>query len=61
MKYFRMSYGEVVMGRSYINIILLNASIPSFSHNKDDGNKEKKNRIDMKKVRHANEVLDLLK
>lgn len=28
MKYFRMSYEEVVYKRSYINLILLNASIP---------------------------------
>ena len=29
MKYFRMSYDEVVYKRSYINLILLNAAIPS--------------------------------
>lgn len=29
MKYFRMSYEEVVFKRSYINLILLNAAIPS--------------------------------
>ena len=28
MKYFRMSYEEVVFSRSYINIMLLNKSIP---------------------------------
>lgn len=28
MKYFRMSYEEVVFRRSYINLILLNAAIP---------------------------------
>lgn len=28
MKYFRMSYEEVVFKRSYLNIILLNAAIP---------------------------------
>ena len=31
MKYFRMSYEEVVFNRSYINIILLNRSAPSLS------------------------------
>lgn len=36
MKYFRMSYEEVVFNRSYINVILLNRSIPSW----DDQNKE---------------------
>lgn len=29
MKYFRMSYEEVVFKRSYINLLLLNAAIPS--------------------------------
>lgn len=28
MKYFRMSYEEVVFKRSYLNILLLNAAIP---------------------------------
>lgn len=36
MKYFRMSYEEVVFNRSYLNIILLNRSIPSFSTNTKD-------------------------
>ena len=39
MKYFRMSYEEVVYNRSYINIMLLNRSIPSFS-TKDENEKE---------------------
>lgn len=30
MKYFRMSYKEVVEERSYLNILLLNASIPQY-------------------------------
>ena len=30
MKYFRMPYREVVCERSYLNILLLNASIPSY-------------------------------
>lgn len=33
MKYFRMSYEEVVFNRSYLNIILLTSSIPSFNTN----------------------------
>ena len=38
MKYFRMSYEEVVFKRSYITIMLLNRSIPSFcSIDKDKG------------------------
>lgn len=36
MKYFRMSYEEVVFNRSYINIMLLNRSIPSFKVDKDE-------------------------
>ena len=36
MKYFRMSYEEVVFKRSYINIILLNRSIPSYNFDKED-------------------------
>lgn len=35
MKYFRMSYEEVVFNRSYINIMLLNKSIPSFKSKTD--------------------------
>lgn len=37
MKYFRMSYEEVVFNRSYINIMLLNRSIPSFKTKENDG------------------------
>ena len=35
MKYFRMSYEEVVFRRSYINIMLLNKAIPNFKSGKD--------------------------
>ncbi len=35
MKYFRMSYEEVVFKRSYINIMLLNRAIPSYKTDKD--------------------------
>ena len=43
MKYFRMSYEEVVFNRSYINIILLNRSIPSWDNpdKKEDEGSEK--------------------
>ncbi len=37
MKYFRMSYEEVVYRRSFLNIILLNRSIPSYKFDKDKG------------------------
>lgn len=39
MKYFRMSYEEVVFNRSYLNILLLNRSIPSFNIDDHDDNK----------------------
>ena len=37
MKYFRMSYEEVVFKRSFLNIILLNRSIPSYKLDGDKG------------------------
>lgn len=44
MKYFRMSYEEVVFNRSYINVILLNRSIPSWDdpNKEEDGDKRRK-------------------
>lgn len=44
MKYFRMSYEEVVFNRSYINVILLNRSIPSWDapNKKEDEGSDKK-------------------
>ncbi len=38
MKYFRMSYEEVVFNRSYLNIMLLNRSIPTWDSDKDSNN-----------------------
>ena len=38
IKYFRMSYEEVVFKRSFLNIMLLNRSIPSFKLDNDRGN-----------------------
>ncbi len=58
MKYYRMSYDEVVNRRSYTNIILLNSAIPSYGGGKDkkgDGKGEKP-----KEVRHANQIFDQL-
>lgn len=46
MKYFRMSYEEVVFNRSYINVILLNRSIPSWddpNKKEDEGGDKKRN------------------
>lgn len=64
IKYFRMSYEEVVFNRSYINIMLLNRSIPTFNTKKDKGgendninNKKytQKEHHDIEKVQHAND------
>lgn len=35
MKYFRMSYDDVVNRRSYINLILLNRAIPGYKPSTD--------------------------
>lgn len=43
MKYFRMSYEEVVFRRSYLNIMLLNRSIPSFNLDDKDEKQERTN------------------
>ena len=47
MKYYRMSYEEVVNERSYSNIMLLNAAIP--------GTKPKEERAEKAKELPANE------
>ncbi len=36
MKYFRMTYEEVVFKRSYVNLLLLNAAIPGIKPPGDD-------------------------
>lgn len=42
MKYFRMSYEEVVYKRSFLTIMLLNRSIPTFdTENEKDTTKPK--------------------
>jgi len=61
MKYFRMSYEEVVFRRSYINILLLNRSIPSFYSSKGDDDKgEMATRINKHKFRHESELFGSL-
>ena len=42
MKYFRMSYKEVTEERSYLNILLLNASIPQYHDGKKPNKKKEK-------------------
>nr|DAO22994.1 MAG TPA: hypothetical protein [Caudoviricetes sp.] len=55
MKYYRMSYDEVVHKRSYINIMLLNASIPGSKRLKDaKGGDSEAVQVEGKKV-HAND------
>lgn len=49
MKYYRISYEEIVGKRSYLNIMLLNSAIPGIKP-KDGEDKEEK-----KKQLHANE------
>ena len=64
MKYFRMSYEEVVFNRSYINIMLLNRAIPTYNTKKDKcgENDNKKNKKytqkeyhNIEKEQHAND------
>lgn len=49
IKYFRMSYEEVLYKRSYINIILLNRSIPSFKSDRGEELEDKRNKNHGKK------------
>lgn len=50
MKYFRMSYREVVFERSYINILLLNRAIPGI---KPIDEEEKENTSPLPKVKRT--------
>ena len=62
MKYFRMSYEEVVSKRSYINIILLNRSIPSYKTDRDkieerqDGEDTVRVKRDNRKFEHESQL-----
>lgn len=51
MKYFRMSYEEVVFRRSYLNILLLNHSIPSTNFDKDEDESEVETKLNPRKKR----------
>lgn len=53
MKYFRMSYEEVVFKRSYINLLLLNAAIPGCKPYGEDDNQKNDTTQDQKV--HAND------
>lgn len=62
MKYFRMSYEEVVFKRSYLNLILLNRAIPGIKpFDKGDGDgmpaREKITRHKLKTM-HANSFFE---
>ena len=63
MKYFRMSYEEVVFKRSYINLILLNRAIPGMKpFDKDGSNKGSAQKVThgKQKNQHANEFFEAL-
>lgn len=59
MKYFRMSYEEVVFKRSYLNIMLLNRSIPSWDNDETEISKKDNHNINthqtIKKPVHASD------
>ena len=59
-----MSYEEVVFNRSYINIILLNRSIPSFNtdNEEEDGNNgtHSSRRVETHAFRHESELFNSL-
>lgn len=58
MKYFRMSYEEIVFKRSYANLMLLNASIPTYipkERNSVGNNNKKQN-----KQQHANNYFECM-
>lgn len=59
MKYFRMSYEEVVFNRSYINIILLNRSIPSWDNpdKKEDEGSDKKRKEEISTCKPINKSI----
>lgn len=68
MKYFRMSYEEVLYKRSYLNITLLNRSIPTYGDDRGDKkipednkkeNKQEHNKID-KDIHAANFFLGMM-
>ncbi|MEE0936533.1 MAG: hypothetical protein UIG52_00725 [Bacteroidales bacterium] len=44
MKYYRMSFKEITEERSYINIMLLNASIPKYIR-EDEGKSKKQKKM----------------
>ena len=57
MKYFRMSYEEVVFKRSYLNLLLLNRAIPGykpFDKKEEEGSRKKP------KSQHANNFFEQL-
>lgn len=55
MKYFRMSYEEVVFKRSYINLLLLNAAIPGYKPvDEENGDEEENEQNTGTEIVHAN-------
>lgn len=60
MKYFRMDYEEILNRRSYKNIVLMNASIPSYDTDIDKDEMEEEEIKEKFVPRHANEIFDQL-
>jgi hypothetical protein len=55
-----MDYEEILNRRSYKNIVLLNASIPSYDTDTDKDEREEEERKEKFVPRHANEIFDQL-
>lgn len=63
MKYFRMSYEEVVYRRSYINLVLLNRAIPGikpYEKNEEDYRVPEKIKRKKATTQHANDFFEQL-
>lgn len=55
MKYFRMSYGEAVHKRSWLNIIMLFSCIPSY---KSESNPKEKGKNEVPKRLHISQIFN---
>lgn len=60
MKYFRMSYEEVVFSRSYLNIMLLNRSIPTWDIDKEENNDTNTHQPINKSVHASDFFMDMM-
>ena len=58
MKYFRMSWHEILFERSFLNLILLNRAIPGvkpFKNKEEDGEEESEELDDKTKLKRTND------